>query len=122
MRPKIRVIDDDLIIQILDEAKRILSEIGQGGLAGEVEVLNGGNCLADIRAFEPSRVLYISRLHFEQLLQTHHDTWDRISQIAKRHACRLLVTKHLNNLFGTGNMNFTDPLLRRKSEQDVLNF
>jgi predicted acylesterase/phospholipase RssA/CRP-like cAMP-binding protein len=102
--------------------QRILSEIGPGEVAGEVEVLNGGACLADVRAFEPSRILYLSQQHFEQLLQTHQQTWERISSIAKAHTCRLLVTKHLNNLFGTGKMNISDPLLRLKAEQEWLNF
>jgi CRP-like cAMP-binding protein len=34
----------------------------------------------------------------------------------------LLVTRHLNNLFGTGKMKITDPLLRLKAEQEWLNF
>jgi len=102
--------------------ERILSEIGQGGLAGEVEVLNGGNCMADVRAYEPSRILYLSQQHFEQLLQVHPDVWERVSLTARNHICRLLVTMHLNNLFGTGKMKISDPLLRLRAEQEWLNF
>ena len=102
--------------------ERILSEVGQGGLAGEVEVLNGDNAMADIRAFEPSRLLYLSKQHFEQLLQVHPETWNDISEMARAHTCRLLVTRHLNDLFGTGKMKITDPLLRLKAEQEWLNF
>jgi predicted acylesterase/phospholipase RssA/CRP-like cAMP-binding protein len=102
--------------------ERILSEIGQGGLAGEVEVLNGDNSMADIRALEPTRLLYLSKPHFEQLLQVHPDTWNTISEQARRHTCRLLVTRHLNNLFGTGKMKISDPLQRLRAEQEWLNF
>lgn len=118
------VLEGRLVIMVRRDwgEERILSEIRQGELAGEVEVLNGDNCMADVRAFETTRVLYLSRQHFEELLQVHPEAWEDISRMARGHTCRLLVTRHLNHLFGTGKMKISDPLLRLKAEQEWLNF
>ena len=102
--------------------ERILEEAGVGQLAGTVELLNGDNRSADVRALADSQVLSIPRRVLEQLVGEHEDIWEQVSESARSGICRLLTSKHLSRLLGPSAMQISDPMLRLQAEQDWLNF
>ncbi len=101
---------------------RILEKVGVGDLAGELELLSGESRLADIRALEPCRLLSLSPAMFESLIENHPNVWQFIADTSKMKTCRLLLSKHLNELFGTANTKISDPLARLEVENQWLNF
>ena len=141
--PLIRVTAGDLVISKGEEAKaafiilegrlaalvtrvwgedRILNEIGTGGLVGEIELLNGDHSMIDVCALEDSLLLGLSREIFEGLMESHPEVWRQVSGLARKNTCRLLLSRQLNQLLGSGMERITDPMLRLKAEQDWLNF
>jgi predicted acylesterase/phospholipase RssA/CRP-like cAMP-binding protein len=103
-------------------AERVLEEIGPGGMAGDVELLNGDRCLADVRARCDSRLLVLPRDDFERFLQSRPDSWSRLAERARARACRLLVAREISELFGIGSLRFADESNRRHAEQEWLAF
>ncbi|MEE4216341.1 MAG: cyclic nucleotide-binding and patatin-like phospholipase domain-containing protein [Xanthomonadales bacterium] len=102
--------------------ERIVETIRPGGMAGDVELLNGERCLADVRALEDSVLLPVKRREFEQLLEASAGSWDTISDHARSRTCRLMITRHLCELFGISDMAFSDPGIRQRAEQEWLEF
>lgn len=102
--------------------ERVLEEIGPGGMAGDVELLNGDHCLADVRASCDSRLLVVARDDFERLLQAHPAGWTRLADRARSRACRLLVAREISELFGIGSLKFADSSTRRQAELEWLAF
>lgn len=102
--------------------ERVLEEIGAGGLAGDVELLNGDRCLADVRARSDSRLLVLSRDDFERFLQADPDGWSRLAGRARSRVCRLLIAREISDLFGIGEAHFADAANRRRAEQEWLAF
>jgi predicted acylesterase/phospholipase RssA/CRP-like cAMP-binding protein len=101
---------------------RVLEEFGIGDLVGEVEVLNGDERLSDVRAMETSRCLSVPLGTFEQLLSVHEQVWKDVSSLARTRICRYLLSRQINEMFGTGAMEISSPLLRLQAEQDWLDF
>lgn len=101
---------------------RIIDEIDVGGVVGEIELLGGGRCMADVRAMADSRLLCLSKHTCEELLSTHPGVWQDVSELARKRTCRLLMTHQISDLFGTAGMKISDPLLRLDAEEDWLNF
>jgi predicted acylesterase/phospholipase RssA/CRP-like cAMP-binding protein len=101
---------------------RIIDEVGAGSLAGEIELLNGDTCMADVRALEDSRLLCLSKSVFERLMREHAGVWRNVSELARTRTCRLLMTRQIGDLFGTARTKISDPLLRLDAEEDWLNF
>ncbi len=102
--------------------QRILEKVGVGGLVGELELLSGERRLAEIRALKPCRLLSLSPALFESLIENHRDVWQLIADTSKTKTCRLLLSRHLNELFGTANTKISDPLARLEVENQWLNF
>ncbi len=102
--------------------ERVMETVGPGGMAGDVELLNGERCLADVRALEDTVLLPVKRREFEQLLEASPGSWNTISDHARSRTCRLLITRHLCKLFGIGDMTFSDPAIRQRAEQEWLEF
>jgi len=103
-------------------AERVLEEIAPGGVAGDVEFLNGDHCLADVRARYDSRLLVLSRDDFERFLQARPESWNRLAERARARACRLLVAREISELFGIRSLGFSDESIRRQAEQEWLAF
>jgi len=102
--------------------ERVLEEIGPGGMAGDVELLNGDHCIADVRARCDSRLLVLSSDDFERLLQARPDSWDELAERARSRACRLLVAREITELFGIDSLKFADASNRGRAEQEWLAF
>ena len=102
--------------------ERVLETVGPGGMAGDVELLNGERVLTDVRALEDCVLLPVKRRKFEKLLEASPGRWDPISEHARARTCRLLITRHLCDLFGISEMTFSDPAIRKKAEQEWLEF
>lgn len=101
---------------------RILYEVDVGSVIGEIEILRGGHCMAEVRALMDSRLLCLPRNTFEQLLESHEDVWLELSGLARKRTCQLLMAQQLSTLFGTARMEISDPLLRLEAEGEWLNF
>ncbi len=102
--------------------ERILEKVSVGGLVGELELLSGERRLADIRALEDCRVLLLSPTLFESLIENHSAVWQFVTDTSKTKICRLLLSRHLNELFGTTNTKISDPLARLEAENQWLDF
>jgi predicted acylesterase/phospholipase RssA/CRP-like cAMP-binding protein len=102
--------------------ERVLEEIGPGDMAGDVELLNGERCIVDVKALDDCTLLPVARPEFERILLAHPQNWEAISHQARSRSCRLLITRHLCELFGIGDMTFTDPSIRARAEQEWLAF
>jgi len=101
---------------------RIIDEIDIGGVVGEIEILRGGRCMADVRALLDSRLLGLSRSTFEGLVGSHEKIWRELSALARERTCRLLMTRQISKLFGTARMQISDPMLRLQAEEEWLDF
>ena len=102
--------------------QRILSEFSVGDLVGEVELINGENCQLDVIALEATSVLKLSYELFSPLLERNKDFWVFVSERARAHTWKLLVSQFLNNLFGTSKSDIADPLIRLQADIDWLDF
>lgn len=102
--------------------ERVLETVGPGDMAGDVELINGERCIVDVKALEDSVLLPLTRMEFEKLLAAHPENWVTVSGQARSRSCRLLITRHLCDLFGIGGMEFSDPLIRTQAEQEWLQF
>jgi predicted acylesterase/phospholipase RssA/CRP-like cAMP-binding protein len=101
---------------------RIIDEVGRGGMVGEIELLNGDKCMADVRTLEDCRLLCMSKTTFECLMAEHPSVWREVSELARKRTCRLLMTRQISELFGTARTKISDPLLRLDAEEEWLNF
>lgn len=101
---------------------RILQEFKAGDLIGEAEFLEGEICQLDIRALEDSRILQLPKEFFEYLLVQHSGLRQWVTESARAKTCLLLVTRYLNKLFSIKKMEFSDPLLQLKAEEEWLSF
>ncbi len=101
---------------------RILYEVDVGSVIGEIEILRGGHCMAEVRALMDTRLLCLPRNTFERLLESNEDVWLKLSALARKRTCQLLMAQQLSTLFGTARMEITDPLLRLEAEEEWLNF
>jgi len=118
------IVEGDLAVLIDRDwgEERILDQLGPGNLVGEVELLSGENRLAEIKALAPCRLLALSAAVFERMIEHHPGVLQVITDIGKVRACRLLLSRHLSNLFGTASMKITNPLVRLEAENQWLNF
>ncbi len=118
------VLEGDLAVLIDRDwgEERILEKVGVGGLAGELELLSGERRLAEIRALKQCRLLSLSPELFEGLIENHPSVWQFIADTSKTKICRLLLSRHLNELFGTANIKMSNPLARLEAENQWLNF
>ena len=96
--------------------------MGVGAVVGELELLSGEKRLAEVRALEQCRLLSLSPALFEDLIEKHSNVWQFITDMSKTKTCRLLLSKHLSNLFGTASMKMSNPLARLEAESQWLDF
>ncbi|MCP4284071.1 MAG: cyclic nucleotide-binding domain-containing protein [Gammaproteobacteria bacterium] len=118
------VLEGDLAVLIDRDwgEARILEKVGVGDLAGELELLSGERRLAEIRALEPCRLLSLSPEILGSLIESHPNVWQFIADTSKTKICRLLLSRHLSELFGTANTKMSDPLAQLEAENQWLNF
>ncbi len=102
--------------------ERILEKMDVGDLVGELELLSNERRLAEIRALETCRLLSLTPAVFESLIENHPDVWKLIADTSKTKICRLLLSKHFSNLFGTASLKISNPLVRLETENQWLNF
>ncbi len=102
--------------------QRILSELSAGDLVGEVELINGEDCLLDVIALEPSKAFKVSYETFNQLLEQNESFWTYVSERTRSQTWKLLASQFLNNLFGTSKSGISDPLIRLQADIDWLDF
>lgn len=118
------VLEGDLAVMIDRDwgEQRIVDRVGVGAVVGELELLSGEKRLAEVRALEQCRLLSLSPALFEDLIEKHSNVWQFITDMSKTKTCRLLLSKHLSNLFGTASMKMSNPLARLEAESQWLDF
>ncbi|MGB6367355.1 MAG: cyclic nucleotide-binding and patatin-like phospholipase domain-containing protein, partial [Thermoanaerobaculia bacterium] len=80
--------------------EQVLTEIGPGGLVGEVELIVGGTRQVDIRAIEDTRLAALSRPGFDRLLADSPETWRHVTELVSSRVRRCELLPHLSRLFG----------------------
>ncbi len=100
----------------------VLEQMGIGDTLCESELLNEDNCQNDIRALEDTRLLCVPRQDYMRLVTSNPRLLQYLTQQAQSRTSYSLITRLLNNLFGTSKLNFTDPLLKLEAEVEWLNF
>jgi len=100
----------------------VLEQMGVGETLCESELLNDDDCQSEIRTLEASRLLCVPRQHYMRLVSRHPRLFQYLTKQAHTRTSYSLVTKLLNNLFGTSKLNLSDPLLKLEAEIEWLNF
>ena len=90
--------------------ERVLHEIGPGEIAGETEVVVGGERLVDLRAVEDSRLLAFPVSALAALRERSADAWREAADRALRRLRRLHLSAHLDRLFGPFDASETEVL------------
>lgn len=90
----------EALAPIAEGETRVLTEIGPGGLVGEVELIVGGTRQVDIRAIDDSHLVALSRANFDRLLAESPKTWRHVSELVLDRVYRSELLPHLNRLFG----------------------
>ncbi|MGB6000904.1 MAG: cyclic nucleotide-binding domain-containing protein, partial [Thermoanaerobaculia bacterium] len=80
--------------------EQVLTEIGPGGLVGEVKLIVGGTRQVDIRAVEDTRLAALSRPGFDRLLADSPETWRHVTELVSSRVRRCELLPHLSRLFG----------------------
>ena len=92
--------------------ERVVHEIGRGELAGEIELVVGGDRLVDLRAVVDSRLLALPPALVAEVLRRDPDVWREVTERAARRLRRLRLSAHLERLFGPFDASETEVLER----------
>lgn len=101
---------------------RVLEFVEPGGTVGEAEAYSGESWLAETRAERPCRLAVVAASEFIRFMQAEPALNAVCARTVRQRMCRLLVTRHLTELFGIDGMSFSDPAIEERARREWIEF